>query len=278
MKIRSILPVALAMMSAGLLTGMCEAASYAIGSNGKTELVGSSASVPGGGANTNFAPGTVVIGTTSARFQLMAADTNTRFADMKVTVAAVTGSLGSPGGTSGLMIVQTVNSQGLQDSGTMSVLANFGAKGAGGRADLTLLFEFFQPDTETGLPVALEVTSFDYDYNQFIEVAHTDFMAGAHGTKLTRTSTATTTLIADTTNSDATFNQSSNAVVLNNVPDSSFEVTVGKVGTGNALFMFEFRDPSQVLDFPLDPLPIPEPSAFGLVACGILMSALTRRR
>lgn len=255
-----------------------QGASYAISTIGKTEIVGNSSAVPAGGSTTNFSPGTVSVGTSHANFRLVVSGTSTRFADMKVTLAEVNGTLDTSGSRSGLMVAQTSNSQGLTDAGTMSVLTDFTSVGAGSTSSITLRFDFFEPDTTTPLSVALQLTSFDYDFNQFMRVSNPDFSTEAHGSKLTKSATTpTTTTWADTTGSDATFTQATNAVVLNNVPDSSFQITMGKAGTGNSLFMFEFRDPSEILDAPLIPVTgVPEPSA-GLLLLAAL-GLLGRRR
>lgn len=274
-------PLALPLLPIGffaLAAPSAHAASYAISSIGKTELVGSTSSVPSGGETANFSSGSVTVGTTFAKFQLVLSGTTTRVADMRVTVVGVRGTLDTTGGKSGLMIAQTTNSQGLTDSGTMSILSAFSAAGTGGESSLTLRFSFFEPDTAVAKNLGLELTSFDFDYRQFMRVSNTDFTAEAHGSKLTKTSSGGNTTFSDLGNSDATFTQATNAVVLNNVVDSSFDITVGKVGTGNSLFMFEFRDPSQILDSPLNPVAIPEPSSALALATGAIGLAFLRRR
>ncbi|RYD22362.1 MAG: hypothetical protein EOP88_08315 [Verrucomicrobiaceae bacterium] len=268
-----------------LAPSLATAASYAVISTGKTEVVGSSSAVPGGGSSSNFSSGTVTLGTTAASFRLVLSGTSTRFADMRITVVGISGTLDTTGSASGMMIAQTSNSQGLTDTGTISVLTGFSSTGTGGTSSTTLRFTFFEPDSLIPKSVALELTSFDFDYNQFIQVNNSDFTHEAHGSRLTKTtnSTAGTTTWADTKNSDSTFTDSRNAVVLNNVADSSFDLTVGKQGTGNSLFMFEFRDPSQILDTPLTPTtlgpaPIPEPTAAVLGGFATLVLLMRRRK
>jgi hypothetical protein len=135
------------------------------------------------------------------------------------------------------------------------------------------------PDPNTLKGVGIELTSFDYDYNQFLEIDAADFSAAAFGSKLSKSEDGSKVRFADTTNSDATFNQSSNAVVLNNrSSSSSFSTTVGKVGIGDSLCMFEFRDPSTNLDFPLTPIPIPEPSIPTMMLILGVGACLRRRR
>jgi hypothetical protein len=261
-----------------LAPGITQAASYAVSNIGKTEIVGDSAAVAAGGLTTNFSTGTVTVGSSFAKFQLRDATTNNRVADMKVTLSGVYGTLDTAGGRSGLMIAQTVNSQGLTDTGTMSVLTDFSAVGADGSAWIKLLFSFTAPDTNNPIAMAQEVTTFDFDYRQFLGLNKEDFIASGHGSVLTRHDLGSTVEFVDEGNSDATYNMSSNAVSLNNVVDSSYELTMGKKsGTGNALFMFEFRDPSINLDDPLTPLDvIPEPGTWLLTAFASLF--LLRRK
>lgn len=177
------------------------------------------------------------------------------------------------------MIAQTSNSQDLMDTGTLSILSDFTSVGVNQESSVSLLFEFFVPDSDTLKDVGIELTSFDHDFNQFLEVDTADFSAAASGSKLGRSGAGSKVRFADTTNSNATFNQSSNAVVLNNRSNSSsFSTTVGKVGTGNSLFMYEFRDSSTNLDFPLAPISIPEPSLPAMMMVLGVGVCLRRRR
>ncbi len=256
-----------------------QSASFAVSSLGKQEIVGTSSAVPNSGDPFNFSAGNVSVGLTFASFQLLNDSTSQRFADMRVTLAAVNGTLDTSSNRSGLMIAQTSNSQGLTDTGTLSVLTGFTGAGTGGESSVTLRFDFFEPNTATAKAVPLELTSFDFDFRQFLRVSSADFTAAAQGSKLTRTSNGSTYTFSDETNSNAMFNQATNAVVLNNVVDSSFEITVGKkAGVGNSLFMFEFRDPSKVLDTPLTPAPIPEPAAPLMATVALSLIALRRNR
>lgn len=62
---------------------------------------------------------------------------------------------------------------------------------------------------------------------------------------------------------------------------ASHSVTVGKQSaSGPALFMFEFRDPSDIVTFDNpDTTPVPEPSAYALILSSFaLMLAVCRRR
>lgn len=273
--ITRILPLALTLSA---ITSSVQAASYAISPLGKTELVGSTAKVPNSGSSDNFSAGAVTIGSTYAKFRLVNSGTTTRYADMKITVAGVHGTLDRADSKSGVMVAQTSNSQGLVDTGTISILTGFSRAASDGETSVSFLFEFFQPDTDVAMNVGLEITSFDFDYRQFMQGSHSDFSAAAHGSNLTRTTNNGISRWADTKNTDAQINQASNAVVLNNVADSSFTLTFGKVGTGNSLFMLEFRDPSQILSTPLTPVNIPEPSALVMIGFSACAGVMVRRR
>lgn len=270
-----LLPLAIALTA---FTPHLQAASYAISSLGKTEIVGSRSDVPNSGSSDNFSSGPITIGSTYAKFRLVDSKTSARYADMKITVAGVTGTLDAAGSKSGVMVAQTSNSQGLVDTGTISILTGFSKAASNGETSVSFLFEFFQPDSNVAMNVGLEITSFDFDYRQFMQGSHSDFSAAAHGSNLTRTTKDGISRWADTKNTDAQINQASNAVVLNNVADSSFSLTFGKVGTGNSLFMLEFRDPSQILSTPLTPVTIPEPSALLMVGLSACAGVMVRRR
>jgi len=269
--------IAAIIFSSAFLTLHSFGTSYIVSSLGKTEWVGTGgASVPEGGTAGNFATGTVVAGSTFAKFQMLNAANNQRAFDMKVTVSGFVGTFNTTN-NSGLMIAQTSNSQGLTDSGTLSVLTSFNNNG--GATEVTLLFEFFMPDTNNPVGVAMEITSFDYDFGQYLRVNNADFIGGAFGSALTRTNpTETTTRWESASNSSVTFADASSAVALNNVADSSFSMTLGKLsGAGNSLFMFEFRDPSVNLSSPLTNFQVvPEPSVALFAGLSVLL--LQRRR
>lgn len=245
--------------------------SIQVSSVGKSEIVGSLSTVLVGGEAANFSTSQVVLGTTSARFQMILANgSGTRFADLRITPTAIKGTLDAVGGQSGLMIVQTSDSQGLRDNGTLSILTDFATAGAGGISSMTLRFDWFQPGTNVPLPVAVEMTSFDYDYNQFLRVSNTYVASETHGSALTYASSGGFSSWSDGANTDSSFSNPNNAVILNTPSTSSMFVEVGKTGLGNSLFMFEFRDPSINL--------VPEPSSALLGLAGLIGLILRRRR
>jgi len=269
MKFNPTTPLILTYCLIGTSNYLSAATSIQVSSIGKTELVGSTASVLGGGATGNFSTTPLVLGTSFARFQMVQADgSGTRVADLKITPTALKGTLSASSTQSGLMIAQTVNSQGLTDSGTFSILTNFASANGSGISSITLRLDWLVPDTNTPFAISAEVTSFDYDFNQFLKLENTDFSTGVHGSALTRTNSGGfTTWQAGS--SDSTFSNPNNAVIFNFLSDSSTTIEVGKAGTGNSLFMFEFRDPSINL--------IPEPSISLLGALGLGGLCMRRR-
>jgi hypothetical protein len=255
----------------GVSSNVSGVTSIQVITEGKTEIVGSTSAVPGGGSAANFSTAAIVVGTTFANFRMVLADgSNTRFADLRITPVAIKGALDTAGGTqSGLMVAQTSNSQGLNDSGTFSILTDFASADGTGISSMTFRLDWFAPDTQTPLPVSAEITSFDYDFNQFLRVGEADFTSARYGSALTLTSTGgSSTWQAG--NSDSTFSNPAHAVILNTTSDSSMLIEVGKIGSGNSLFMFEFRDPSLNL--------VPEPSTALLSFAGLAGWALRRRR
>lgn len=256
-----------------------KAIAYIVGNTGKTELVGSAGSaVPGGGANNNFPSGTVVPGTTFAKFQMLNDATKQRAFDMKVTVQSVVGTLDTSGGTkNGLMIAQTSNSQGLTDTGTLTILSDFTGTSL---TSVTFLFEFFDPDSQNPASVAMQLTSFDFDYGQFIQVSNSEFSQASFGSRLTLSQPVSGQIryAAPNDNVNATFSDAASAVALTSVSDTSFSVTLGKLtGGGNSLFMLEFRDPSINLASSLPQASaVPEPST--ALLCSIMGFAFLRRK
>lgn len=256
-----------------------KAIAYIVGPTGKTELVGTDGSaVPGGGTNANFPSGTVVPGTTFAKFQMLNDATKQRAFDMKVTVQNVVGTLDTSSGTkNGLMIAQTTNSQGLTDTGTLTILSDFASTSL---TSVTFAFEFFEPDSQTPTSVAMQLTSFDFDFGQFIQVSSSDFSQAAFGSRLTASEPVSGQLryAAPSDSFNASFSDAPSAVSLTSVSDTGFSLTLGKLtGGGNSLFMLEFRDPSINLTSQLpQSSAVPEPST--ALLCSIMGFAFLRRK
>jgi hypothetical protein len=246
------------------------ATSLNVSSTGKIEFVGTTASLPGSssGSSDNFPTTPVVVNTTFASFQMRSPVSNTHVADLRVTVVGLTGTLDTTNNQSGLMIAQTVDSQGLTDSGTFSVLTDF-ATTSNGISSISLRFDWFQPSTTVPLPLSVEITSFDFDRQQFLSVANTDFATEQHGANLTYTVTSGVSRWA-AQNVATTFSDPNHAIILNTDMASSMTLELGRTVIGPSLFMFEFRDPSINL--------IPEPSSFLLSLLGITGLLARRRR
>lgn len=187
---------------------------------------------------------------------------------MQVNATNPTGAV-SPTGDS-LMVARTVNSQGLVDTGTLSIYIRPNPATGTNPWELDVNFSFF---TDIGLttpaPITLLLTSLDIDFNQRYYTSDSTFSANILNTP--------TTNIVDASAEAGYSGFTSPANSLVNDPLNA----VASVGTGNsfdirlghdavALFMFEFRDPSTITGL------VPEPSTALLGGLGLL--ALLRRR
>lgn len=205
----------------------------------QTQIVGSTAAVTGSGSNSNFGSNVQVGDFAVFDIDAVNSGDNSRFdfADLRVTYTADNGIAGSK-----VMIARTVNSQGLQDAGTLSILVE--VQSDGGSAELT--FDWFNPGSFAG---GVEQS----------------------GSSLISTRINYTTFDEPTT--------AAQFLTINSIASHSIEVGKQSSG-GNALFMFEFRDPSEIVTFD-DPTttPVPEPNSFGIVAGSFaLMYLIASRR
>lgn len=223
-----------------------------------SQTVGTTSTVSGSGSADNttpFSTGTVGV---------FSMNGGSRF--MRVTATNPTGSL-NPAGDS-LMVARTVNSQGLTDSGTLSVYVRPGTATAW---TLDLNFSFFSDaGLTTAAPLGLQLTSLDIDYAQRYYVKNSSFTHNVTsvGTNLT-TAPAVAGYTGFTAVPDATFNDPKAAVASWGY-GNSFDVRVGH--TDVALFMFEFRQPSAIVGL------APEPSSALLALTGVMAFGLKRRR
>ncbi len=239
------------------------------------ELNGSNSTITGGDVS-NLWVGTLIGGTTSAAFQMFNSDTNVHTADMRVTYLSNTltgGASVNNTDSSGLMIARTVNSQGLTDGGTLSILSRYNTLTAGQSAAMNFKFEFFQPGTTTPLPIEVRVTNLDLDFDQRIRVSNSEFITPpfALGGNLASSNSGGFTTYFDNVVpfSVSTVANPLNAAVIDTNLGDEFDIRLGTTlpGADFALFMFEFRAESEI---------IPEPSAALLGGLGML--ALLRRR
>lgn len=188
---------------------------------------------------------------------------------MRVTYNGTTAGTLNTSANSGLMIARTVNSQGLTDQGTLSILLKFNG-GVNPRA-ASFTFSFFDAGGTVPLPAEVRITSLDIDFLQFNTFNNSEMNTGGAvvGSNVSSSSSGgTTTYFDPAPPTNSTVNNPNSAVQIDTL-GSSFKVDLGTsdAGTTYALYMIEFRDRSQV---------IPEPSAALLGGLGVL--ALLRRR
>jgi len=198
---------------------------------------------------------------------------------LQVVASNPTGPLVS--GTDSLMVARTVNSQGLTDPGTLSVyvrpVGTNTTPGSGntpavvpGAWNLTLTFNFFADAAlTTPVNVDLLLTSLDIDFNQRYYTNNADFNGGnftSGGTQLVA-APPVTGLTGFTASGNSSFNNPDFAVSSAGNAKSSFSVQLAHDNV--ALYMFEFRNPSEI---------IPEPSTAALATIsGFLLVGFMRR-
>lgn len=187
---------------------------------------------------------------------------------MKVSATNPTGAV-VPANDS-LMVTRTVNSQGLTDTGTLSVYVRPDPdRGASWTLDLNFSF-YSDVGLTTPAPLKLQLTSLDIDYAQRYYTKNSSFYSNvtAIGTDLIAASAVSGyTGFTTPANHDSVVNDPLHAVASVG-EGSSFDVRLAHDAV--ALFMFEFRDPSIVTGL------VPEPSSALIAALGAL--ALLRRR
>jgi hypothetical protein len=240
-----------------------------------SETVGSTAALTGGGTKEN----TTTFATGTAGVFSMSDGVTTSY--MRVSTSNPTGALVI--GRDALMVARTdgtVGSQGLKDTGTLSIYVR-PATAANteefptGRWSLDTRFEFFSDiGLTTPATTNLLLTSLDIDFGQRYYTDNSDFSSNVtYGTPGSPTQVTTLTgpdAIAGytgfTSTGNGTFNDERFAVGSAG-NKSTFDIKLSHDSV--ALFMFEFRNPSQV---------IPEPSSAILMTAGLSMLCLHRRR
>ena len=259
----------------------------------QTQIFGTSTDVTGSGSSANYDSNTSV--GDFAVFDMDAVDddngTRNDFADLRVTYTADNGGIGSD-----IMIARTSDSQGVTDGGTISVLVDLDSAGTA-----SLTFDWFTPGSFSGgveqpdsskLTTKINYTTFDIDFKQLVRVQTSEISSYTLGgkldtnsnfvpTKLTAVDNGTTISFEDD-GADSTFDDPTTAAqFLSRDAIASHAVDVGKQSEGGAaLFMFEFRDPSDVVIFE-DPetTPVPESSAYALIlsAFALVLTACRRQ-
>ena len=218
-----------------------------------------------------------------AVFDMIAVDdineTSSDFADLRVTYTADNGGVGSD-----IMIARTTNSQGLTDDGTLSIFIDV-SKDTGRSARLT--FDWFtpgsfidgveQPDDSSLLTTPINYTTFDIDFKQLVRVQSSEIASYTleSDTKLTATDDGSSITFEDDNASSTFVDPTTAAQFLTRNAIASHNVDVGNQdGSGPALFMFEFRDPSDIVTL------VPEPSAVALILglVGVGFAGFRRRR
>ncbi len=272
--IRKFLAMSLAVATLTVLDG--KAASLVIDSV-KSQTVGTTAVIPqntsGDASNTTFW-NTGVVG------QFVVGDSNSNLYGLRVSATNPTGKLVS--GTDSLMVARTVDSQGLKDTGTLSVYVRMtgtntanNAPTTDGRWTLDLNFSFFNvtPDGGGGYnfttphSLGLQLTSLDIDFNQRYYTSATSFSSNITyaPTKIVA-APAISGFAGFTAAGDSQFNNPAHAVSSKGT-GSSFDVRLSHDRV--ALYMFEFRDPSNI---------IPEPSTVTLtLMAGFVVVGFFRR-
>jgi hypothetical protein len=154
------------------------------------------------------------------------------------------------------MIAQTTDSQGLDDGGTISVLVNIGSGGG----TVGLKFEWYEPNSfDNGsftsgslLTQRFKYTTFDIDFKQLVQVQTSEITSYTldGSTVLTAPSNGPTITFQDGGADSTVTNPTTAAQFLTIDATASHTITMGKQNSnGNALFMFEFRDPATVAPF-----------------------------
>ena len=156
-----------------------------------------------------------------------------------------------------------------------------------------MTFDWFTPDSFIGgveqsdsslLSTRINYTTFDIDFKQLVSVESSAIASYTldGSTKLTATNDGSTISFEDSGASSEADDPTTAAQFLTRDGKASHIVDVGKQdANGPALFMFEFRDPSDIVIFK-DPVvtPVPEPSAVALILglVGVGFVGFRRRR
>lgn len=190
---------------------------------------------------------------------------------MQVSATAPTGGL-SPANDS-LMVTRTVNSQGLVDTGTLSVYVR-PTPATNTPWSLKLNFSFFADAARTTpAPLRLQLTSLDIDFAQRYYTSNSSFDGNVTAvvSDLIAPGVALSGYTGFTTapGAGSSYDDPAHAVASHGY-GSSFDVSIAHDAV--ALFMFEFRDPSLVTGL------VPEPSSSLLLLGGISMLCFVRRR
>jgi hypothetical protein len=251
----------------------------------QTQIADSTTTIPSETGLSNFT-GSTHTGD-FAVFDIQATDdqgiTTSDYAQLKVTYEADNGGVGS-----NIMIAQTSDSQGLKDSGTLSVLANIGSSDGG---TVSLKFEWYTwgsfsngevQESANILSQQINYTTLDIDVYQTVSIAKSDITS--------YTLDATTLLTATDDGSSIAFTDAGADTTGVSDPRTAVSFTASTTGTqliemgkqsasGYTLFIFEFRDPGILATFSSpETTPVPEGASASLwLGASLFAFAMLRR-
>lgn len=219
------------------------------------QTVGTTSNIPGSGDATN-----TDIWSVGEVGRFTAVDGANTFGII-VSATNPTGSLTA--GTDTLMVARTTNSQGLTDTGTLSVYVR-----STGRWSLDLNFAIFNATFTAPVNIDLTLTSLDIDFNQRYYTSTTSFSTNQTYAPTNITAAPLVTgFNGFTAAGNSSFSDTPHAVTSKGLAQNSFNIRLSHDNV--ALYMFEFRDPSVL---------VPEPTTAALLlGAGILGFARRRR-
>lgn len=244
----------------------------------QTYIGGTNTSVPGSGSANNFK-----VGVTNGSFAVFDMQKDGHdFADLRVTYNGGAGS-------DKILVARTSDSQGLTDAGTITILLDHTTAGYIG----AFKFDWFTPGSFVNgvktsgslISDAILYTTFDIDYFQFVGAKTNQLQSYAFNTNtLLRADLMESPgfIRAEDSNAMSTVTEPKTAVqFLTRSGSASHDIIMGKQSSGGpSLFMFEFRDPSQILGNTFTPVPvnIPEPTSLLLASSVLAIGFWIRRR
>lgn len=245
----------------------------------QTYIGGTYSAVPNSGVVSNYNPGATHVGSTAV-FDMT--KNGADFADLRVTY--------NGGASNKVMVNRTSNSQGLTDTGTISILMDYTVSGTNGYAG-SFTFDWFTPGSFVGgshvggslISDAVLYTTFDIDYFQFVSTKTNQLQSyGLTANTVLHTDLLETPSMIrfEDNNANSLVNEPTTAAqFLTRIGPASLQIDMGKQNAGGAsLFMFEFRDPSQIVTTPFVPVSIPEPATASMMALVAAIGFLIRRR
>ncbi len=245
------------------------------------EIFNTSRSVPGSGGSENF--GTSVSVGDSVRFRVNKEGETTEFAQLEIVYSADNGVTNTTTNDHQVMIVQTENSQGFTDTGTLTILLSLNESGGSGEFTFNWYDALPGETSTTSKELEILYTTYDLDFRQeiFFDSSQAQSIT-LDGSTLLDSTIGSTTNIFDPSNSNSTINEPKNAAQILSQQSSSHVFSVGKTtGTGNALYMFEFRDPSNNITFTnpsTQNVPFEFSPGLGLLICSVFWGSVYLKR